>query len=184
MSYSLISRISNCFKVLPFWENERGIVAVEFALVLPALLLILLGTIEFSHVMTVERKLLNSAHTVADLLGQQTNVTDSDLDDLFIAGQLTISPFDTTNLQIGVASVRFDDTTGDPTLDWSDGWNGGEVQNPTTLADGRGDAGDSIIIVVSTYSYTPINSLIIPSTLTLTETTYVRPRTVDYVMKY
>ena len=165
-------------------HREDGVAAVEFALVLPVLLLILMGVIELSNVLMVERKLLNSMQSVADLIGQSTDVTDSDLDDIFIAGQLVMNPYSTSGLSIGVASVRFDDTTGNPTLDWSDGLNGGSVANALTLAVGRGEAGASIVIVSGSYTYTPLSSLIIPTTtMSLTETSYVRPRTVDYIIK-
>jgi len=177
--------MTNMHRKLKFFtRNERGVAATEFALVLPFLLLLLMGVIEFSNVMTVERKLLNSMQTAADLVGQQTDVTDADLANIFTAAELTMSPFDTTPLTVGIASVIFDDTTGAPTLDWSSGYNGGEVLNPTTLAAGRGEPGASIIIVSGVYSYTPLIDLILPNALSLEEISYMRPRKVMSVMKY
>lgn len=170
--------------VLRFAHNERGVAATEFAMVLPFLLLLLMGIIEFSNVMSVERKLLNAMQSAADLIGQKTDVTDADLAEIYMAAQLTMSPYSTTPLTIGIASVRFDDSTGAPTLDWTDGWNGGLIVNPTTLAVGHGEAGASILIVSGVYTYTPIAELIIPTTLTLEEVSYMRPRKVDYVLKY
>jgi len=167
-----------------FARHEQGIAATEFALVVPFLLVLLLGIIEFSNVMTVERKLLNSMQTAADLIGQYTDISDSDLAEIYTAARLTMSPYSTTPMTIGIASVRFDDTTGAPVLDWSSGWNGGSVVNPTTLATGHGEAGASIIIVSGVYSYTPLADLVLPSTLTLEEVSYMRPRKVDYILKY
>jgi len=167
-----------------FTRNEHGVAATEFALVLPFLLLILMGVIEFSNVMTVERKLLNSMQTTADLIGQQTDVTDADLTNIFTAAKLTMSPFDTVPLTVGIASVVFDASTGAPSLDWSSGLNGGEVVNPTTLAVGHGEPGSSIIIVSGVYSYTPLIDLILPNALTLEEISYMRPRKVLSVLKY
>lgn len=167
-----------------FHHRDDGIAAVEFALVLPVLLLVLMGVIELSNVMMAERKLLNAMQSTADLIGQKTDITHTDLNDIFYAARLTMNPLDTTALTIGVASVRFDDSTGDPTLDWSSSWNGGSVQNPTTLAVGRGEAGASIIIVSGAYSYSPLSKLIIPAnSMTLEEISYVRPRKVDYIIK-
>jgi len=166
-----------------FTRHDRGIAATEFALVLPFLLLLLMGVIEFSNVMTVERKLLNAMQSAADLIGTKVDVTDADLTEIFTAAQLTMSPFSTTPMTIGIASVRFDDTTGAATLDWSSGWNGGSVVNPTTLAVGHGEAGASIIIVSGVYTYTPMIELIIPSAMSLEEVSYMRPRKVDYIIK-
>lgn len=174
-------KLQSAFKHLK--RDERGIAATEFALVLPFLLLILMGVIELSNVLTVERKLLNAMQSAADLIGQKTDITNSDLNEIFFAAQLTMNPFDTANMTIGVASVRFDDTTGVPTLSWTSGWNGGSVVNPTVLAAGRGEAGASIVIVSGAYSYTPLSSLILTSAFTLEEISYVRPRKVDYIIK-
>ncbi|HEY9079913.1 TadE/TadG family type IV pilus assembly protein [Magnetovibrio sp.] len=167
-----------------FNASDRGIAATEFALVLPFLLLLLMGVIELSNVMTVERKLLNSMQTAADLIGQQTDVTDAELNDIFTAAELTMSPFNTAPLTVGIASVVFDETTGAPSVGWSSGLNGGEVLNPTTLAVGHGEPGASIIIVSGVYTYTPLIDLILPNALTLQEISYMRPRKVMSVLKY
>lgn len=166
-----------------FVRHDQGIAATEFALVVPFLLVLLLGIIEFSNAMTVERKLLNSMQTASDLIGQYTDITDADLTEIYTAARLTMSPYNTTPMTIGIASVRFDDTTGAPTLDWSSGWNGGSVVNPTTLATGHGEAGASIVIVSGVYTYTPFADLILPNTLTLEEVSYIRPRKVQYIIK-
>lgn len=177
MTFRILRKLTN------FRKRDDGVAAMEFALVLPVLLIILMGTIEFSNVLMVERKLLNAMQSVADLIGKETDVSDADLDEIFYAAQLVMYPYASSNMTIGVASVRYDDDTGTPTLDWSDSWNGGSVQNPTTLAAGRGSAGESIIIVSGSYAYTPLSTLVITSSFSLGETSYVRPRKVDYILK-
>lgn len=182
------------FSILPWQPNfktalkralrhDGGIAATEFALILPILLLVLMGTIELTNALAAKRKLLNATQSAADLIGQSTDVTSSDLDTIYLAARLTMSPVVTTNMTIGVASVRFDDTTGAPTLDWIDDYNNGTVTDPLVKAVGHGEAGASIIIVSTTNIYTPLIELIIPTSFVMRETTYVRPRTVSYVMK-
>jgi len=167
-----------------FPGHDGGVVATEFALIVPFLLLVLMGVIELTNALMVQRKLLNSVQTTADLIGQQTDVTSADLSTIYLGAALALNPYDAANLTIGVASVRFDDSTGDPTLDWTDSYNSGEVSDPLVKAEGRGAAGDSIIIVSGTYAYSPLVRLIIPVDLTLSEVTYMRPRTVSWIMKY
>lgn len=167
-----------------FKRDARGVAAVEFALMAPVLLLILMGVIELTNALSAKRKLMAAVQTTADLISQQTSVTSADLELYLLGGQLALSPYPSSRLSLGVASVRYDDTTGNPTLDWTDSYNGGAVDNPETRAQGYGDPGDSLIIVTGTYSYSPIASLIMPGTITMSETAYVRPRTVSYVMLY
>jgi Flp pilus assembly protein TadG len=126
---------------------------------------------------------LNATQTAADLIGQEIDVTSADLSTIYLAARLTMSPVTTTNMTIGVASVRFDDTTGSPILDWTDSYGGGVVTDPLTKASGHGEAGASIIIVSATNVYSPLVTLIAPASFIMHETTYVRPRTVSYVIK-
>jgi len=183
------------FNILPqqkglktaFWQAARhdgGIAATEFAMILPFLLLILMGVIELSNAMTAKRKLLNAVQSASDLIGQNTDVTSTDLDSIYLAAALTMDPLDTSSLTIGVSSVRFDDTTGAPAEDWTDSYNGGTVYLPLDKATGRGEAGASIVIVTGTYTYQPLIKLIIPASFTLNEIAYVRPRKVSYIMKF
>lgn len=167
-----------------FSRHDGGVVATEFALIVPFLLLVLLGVMELTNALMVQRKLLNATQTTADLIGQQTNVTSSDLSTIYLGAAFALSPYDTSKFSLGVASVRFDDTTGDPVLDWTDSYNGGSVFDPLGKATGRGKAGDSIIIVSGVYNYSPLVRLIIPVNLSLSEVTFMRPRTVSWVMKY
>ena len=167
-----------------FVGNARGAVAIEFALILPVMVVMLTGLIELSYLMMAERRVSGAAHSTADLIGQSTDLTSSDLSDIFSAAALIMAPFDTANLTIGVSSVRFDDDTGDPSQDWSSAYNGGAVANPTTLATGMGEAGTSVIIVTASYTYQPILNAILSGPYTLSETAITRPRYLDYVGYY
>ena len=165
-------------------RHDGGIAATEFALILPFLLLILMGVVELSNAMLAKRKLLNAVQSASNLIGQNTDVTQADLSSIYLAADLTMAPLATTSLALGVASVRFNDITGSPAVDWTDGYNGGNVYLPLDKATGRGEAGASIVIVSGTYTYQPLIKLIIPASFTLNEVAYVRPRKVNYIMKF
>jgi len=164
--------------------DTTGVVAVEFALILPFLLLILMGVIELSNGLLAKRKLLNAVQTASDLISQEIDINSTELDAIYLATHLTMNPLNSAAMTIGVASVRFDDNTGAPTLDWADGDNSGSVSDPLIKAEGRGEAGASIIIVTGSYAYQPLVRLIIPVDFSMTETSYMRPRKVNYILKY
>lgn len=165
-------------------RHEGGIAATEFALVLPFLLLVLMGVVELSNALLAKRKLLNAVQSASDLIGQKTDVTATELDTVYMAAHLTMNPLNTAAMKMGVASVRFDDTSGAPTLDWTDSDNGGAVHLPLDKAVGRGEAGASIVMVVGTYTYTPLIKLIIPVDINMSEIAYARPRKVSYILKH
>lgn len=180
----MMKRFSPLSALKRFKRDTRGIAAVEFALMAPVLLLVLMGVVELTNALSAKRKLMASVQSTADLIGQQTNVTANDLNLYLLGGQLAFAPFDTNKLKLGVASVRYDDTTGNPYVDWSKAYNGGVVLDPELKAQGFGQPGESLIIVTGTYEYSPIASIIMPGAITLTEAAYVRPRTASYVMLY
>lgn len=76
--------------------NQGGVAAVEFALILPLMLLIYLGSAEVTQALMASRKATLVAGTLADLISQQqngVNVTDADLTNAFAAGAAIMAPF-------------------------------------------------------------------------------------------
>jgi Flp pilus assembly protein TadG len=59
-------------------EDCRGIAATEFGLIVPIMLVMFFGTVEFSSGMAVNRKVALMARTLADLTSQSLSVADSD----------------------------------------------------------------------------------------------------------
>ncbi|MEQ8666817.1 MAG: pilus assembly protein [Rhodospirillales bacterium] len=167
-----------------FRTECRGVAALEFALTLPVLAMLFMGVIELSSYMTVIRKIDAATHTAANLIAQETDISNAELSALFQASRLVIHPLDDSNLTLGAASVRFDVNNGTPSVDWTGNYNGGSVSNATTLATGMGSAGESVIIVTATYAYTPAFNMVLAGPYSITETAITRPRYIDYVGLY
>ena len=85
----------------------RGIAAVEFALVLPLLIVIYFGTVELTRILDANRKLTLFARTLADLSGRADNPKPSSGDMATIAGAATVilRPLDASGLQIVVNAM-------------------------------------------------------------------------------
>ena len=75
-------------------RDERGVSAVEFALVLPVLLLLSLGSVEVARFTLLGLKLQHAATTLADLASRDEVLTAATLDDLFNAAERIAAPFD------------------------------------------------------------------------------------------
>jgi len=138
-----------------FARDQQGIAATEFALVLPIMLTLFGGAVELSNFLTVERKVLSVVQTTADLIGQETDISASDISDIYSATLQILDPYPTTGLSIGVSSVVFDEDTAAASEDWTSSYNGGSVSSATTLAADFEEAGKSVIIgpmePISTY---------------------------------
>lgn len=93
-----------------FMRNRRGVAAVEFALILPFMLLLYIGTAELTYGLMVNRKMTLSARALSDLVAQTTTtsgITDAELTTIFTAASATMSPYSATPLRMSVSSIEF-----------------------------------------------------------------------------
>jgi len=108
-----------------FARSSRGVAAVEFALVLPFMLLLYLGSIELSAAISVDKRVTVAAGSLGDLVARaDTSISTSTLNDYFTAAGATMAPYDDTTLKQVVTCVKID-SSGNATVLWSKGYNGG-----------------------------------------------------------
>jgi len=164
--------------------DERGVSAVEFALLLPLMLTLYFGAVEVSQGIGADRKVTLTARTIADLVSQVSSIGNSDMTNALNASSAVMVPFPVSNLQVTVTSVKID-AAGHATVDWSDTLNGtarvtgAGVTLPTAL----NVANTSLIWSEVQYSYTPTIGYVVSGTLTLKDQIYMRPRLSDSVTR-
>jgi len=165
-------------------DDRAGAVAVEFALVVPVILFLFLGTFEASAVIRAKMKFANSAPIIANLVSMQSPTAQGNLIADFCTGaDYAMAPYPTANLAAQINSVT--NTNGTASVDWTATC--GSVSNPqssVTLASGLiPNSGDSVIVVQTSYSYdTPIH-LVMPAVFNFSDVAFSRPRngaTVQY----
>src|SRR6202012_1951113 len=78
-------RVPLLARLLAFVADQRGVSAVEFAILLPLMLTLYLGGAEISQAVSADRKTTLVAHTVGDLTAQASNVASSDITNTFSA---------------------------------------------------------------------------------------------------
>lgn len=93
-----------------FRRDRRGIAAIEFALVVPLMLVMYLGTIEISAAVSINRKVSRIASTVADLVTQQTEVTKSDLKGIMEIGSALLFPYNSDTPVIRIVAIDVEST--------------------------------------------------------------------------
>ena len=163
-------------------HDERGVSAVEFAMLLPLMLTLYLGTVEISQGIAADRKVTLTARTVADLVAQVSSINNANMTNSLNAASAVIVPFSASNLKLTVTSVKVD-SEGKATVDWSDALHttakskGASVTLPAALK----VANTSVIWAEAEYSYKPAIGYVVSGTLTLKEQIYMRPRVSDSV---
>ncbi|MEO0809517.1 MAG: TadE/TadG family type IV pilus assembly protein [Pseudomonadota bacterium] len=165
-----------------FIGNCRGVAAIEFAIILPVMVVMFIGTFELSRAITVDRRFDNAANSTADLITRLNDIDDAQFDGIMEIIEEIMIPYAATPLQLTASSVivGINDPDNTPVC-WSLNYNGGvntytegqQFQLPTGLV----VSGESVIVVEAEYLYTPtLFSLFIEDAITFKETIYIKPR--------
>src|SRR5438105_2970094 len=117
MSPRIIRRL--CGPIERLARDERGVSAVEFAMLLPIMVAAYFGTVEISQGVTIDRKVTLVARTVADLVAQSQTITNADVTNIMSAATAVAAPYSTSVLKVTVSSVSVD-ANGNAKVVWSD----------------------------------------------------------------
>jgi Flp pilus assembly protein TadG len=161
-----------------FATDQRGVSAVEFAILLPLMLTMYLGGVEISQAVSADRKTTLVAHTVGDLTAQASNVSSTDMTNVLNAGAAVAYPFSSSNLKVTVTSVCIDAAGTKATVAWSRTLNGTARTGVVTslIPSALMVANTSLIWGEATYSYRPTIGWTITGTLNLSDKFFLRPR--------
>lgn len=166
-------------------RDKRGVSAVEFALIAPALIAFYFGLAELTQAMMAERRASHAASSIGDLVAQSTQISDSTITDIFTIAKAVMSPFPTTTLKMRVTSIVADSAVS-PKVAWSkgDGLTAlGEGSTQTVPSGLISVAGDSVIMSEVQYSYDSPVDYFVPNAVTFNKKFYLRPRKSDKVTK-
>lgn len=165
-------------------NDERGVSAVEFAMLLPLMLSLYLGSVEVSQGIGADRKVTITARTVADLVSQVTSINNSDMTNSLNAAATVMAPFPAGNLKVVVSSVSID-AQGKATIAWSDTLNGtARAKGATvTLPAALAIPNSSLIWSEVQYAYKPVIGYVVSGTLNLKDHIYMRPRMSDTIAR-
>jgi len=165
-------------------RDERGVSAVEFAMLLPLMLTLYLGAVELSQGIGADRKVTLTARTIADLVSQVSSINNSDMTNSLNAASAVIAPFPVGNLKVTVSCISVD-ANGKATVSWSDSLNGtARAKGSTvTLPAALVVPSSSLIWSEVQYAYTPTIGYVVSGTLTLKDQIYMRPRLSDTVTR-
>ena len=101
--------------------DNSGLAAVEFAMIVPLMLVLFFGTHEFSSGVAVDRKVTLVARTLSDLTSQNTTVTDTQLTNFFNAGTAIMTPYPSSPVEATITELYIDPTTRRRGCKWSKG---------------------------------------------------------------
>jgi Flp pilus assembly protein TadG len=175
-------------------RDERGVAAIEFALVAPILFILYFMTMEVSQAIETNKKIGRISSMVGDLVAQQ-NLSRSDLDGILDIGAAIIQPYGRSQPTIVVEHIRIEDKP-NPTkafITWSRQLEGstkkpGASENTETMVpEELMERGRHLVRVTTRLNYRPVitwtaeqkTALGLASAfdnIAMSELSYLRPR--------
>jgi Flp pilus assembly protein TadG len=157
--------------------DRRGIAAVEFAFILPLMLVMFFGTVEFSSGVAIDRKVTIMARTLSDLTSQNTSVTDTQLNNFFAASTAIMTPYVSAPISSTISELFVDPNTLAARVQWSKGSSPRAVGTTVNIPTALKVAGTYLIFSEVGYLYQPtIGYVMAPSGVNLADVAYTRPR--------
>ena len=173
-----------------FRHEERAVAAVEFALIVPFLITLYLGSIEAAALFTVDKRINSISSTIGDLVaqwdpedGDLTTGSGGTLPDYLSAATGILAPYSTSGLKIVVTLVQVKNN-GTTKVLWSKANAAGTVKTTgnsytdlgTTTQMNSVSRGGCVIAAEVSYSYKPILGAVFTTALNLKHTNYFLPR--------
>lgn len=189
-----------------FIASRRGVAAVEFALIMPVLLVLFLSSYDVGNAIIVYMKVRAATYELAAITNQYGTtasnvgqISTTIMGTITSAGSTVLSPYSSTPLTIVLTQIKATSNT-KATVSWSYAVNGtayatGTTFNlPTNMANDTcgsgnysgtsppsGKGGCYLILSQVSYSYTPMFGAFMTGTLALSDSLYVAPRSTQCV---
>jgi Flp pilus assembly protein TadG len=171
--------------VVRAWLCTSGNVAVEFALTLPVLMMLMLGSAEMARFVILHQKVDRVAVTTSDLVSRAETINEGDLDDIFEAADFVAQPFDLANLGVVIVSAITNDDGSGARVAWQRSGGGTSTHTSqigiegglaTLTTDFEVREGETAIIAEVFYDFEPFLSELIVEPQTLYRRAHHRPR--------
>jgi Flp pilus assembly protein TadG len=160
-------------------RDQRGVSAVEFALIAPMMIGLYLGCAEVSDGVGADRKVSLISATLANLSAQVTTISASDMTNIFDASTAIISPYNASKLKMTVSCIVID-ANQIAKVKWSVTRNGTTqpigVYSFTSSNMALAVKNSTLILSEASYDYKPTVGYTITGTLTLSDKMFMSPR--------
>lgn len=160
-----------------FLHERDANAAIEFAFIVPLMLTLFFGTVEFSSGVAAKRKVTLATRNLSDLVSQSSAVTDTDLNNYNETSRAIMYPYLTSDYVARVTELYIDPTTKVGQVKWSKGWGKvpltGTIAVPTALQVG----GTYVVYGEVDYKYVPaVGYVMAKAGVPMSDVTYTRPR--------
>ncbi len=160
-----------------FARDPKGVSAVEFAIVLPFMVALYIGSIELGDGLAIKFKTTIAVRTVTDLASQYTSINTSTMSSILNAGAVVLVPYSTASMPITLTEITTN-SSGVGKVIWSCSLNGTpRTWNSTyTMPSNLQTASITVLLGEATYPYTPGMGYAITGTVNIYQSIFFYPR--------
>jgi Flp pilus assembly pilin Flp len=163
-----------------FIENRSGAGAIEFALIVPLLILLYVGAVELGDAFAAKRKVTSLTSALGDLVTRTKNISKSEMDGLLASTPGTVLfpyPVDDDNIAVTLTCAALDKDAA-ATVMWSQTRNATKdrVGDKITLPAGVSLPNSKLVSVSVTYRYRPAFGRWLADTVPFNSAFYFEPR--------
>lgn len=181
-----MTKLSNIFaRIRALASDRHGSALVEFGLLMPILLILLMAGVDVGRLALANLKTYNAAASMADLASRDETLTAASLNDLFGAAGQIMFPFDIANKGAVILTGVSADVDDDPRIFWQSTGSGSlpstssigtTVGQPAVLPVGVGvDAQETIIVAEVFFQFEPFFGAPVGTTM-IRHSAFYRPR--------
>ncbi len=139
------------------FKDHEGVAAIEFALLLPTMMLACFGTMDVSEAVMANRKVTQLTSTLTDLTSRLASLPATEVDNIFNASKTVLMPYDWRKASMVITNIVIDENK-IARVCWSRASGGGQALArgaTVNIPDSVNTAKTSVIMATATYDYKP-----------------------------
>ena len=157
--------------------RSSGMIAAEFALVLPIMVALLFGAFDMGSALVINQKAIAASQMMADLASRTVALTQEELDDIVFSGQQAMRPYSLETFAYSILSIEYTDDVDDPEPEIC--WDMGSIATTQAMLDSTvplAVAGEGLIVVTVDYDYEPVFATYLMDVMNMREVAFARGR--------
>jgi Flp pilus assembly protein TadG len=167
-----------------FRRNRDGVAIIEFAMIVPILVIMLIGTAEVSRAIAADRRFAQVTAMIADLVAREEEIKASDMTAIYAIVDQIMGAYGDGTLKVSLLPVMMDPKKPGtakvyPKTGNRPGYQGGAVPaqcSPLVIDAKLAPAGGTVVIVDTSFTYKPLLTGYLLNTMEWSDRAVATPR--------
>ena len=167
-----------------FAAAKQGVAAVEFALILPILVVMLLATFDGGRAIAAYMKMRAATYSLASITNQYSTIQSVDMTAILGATSVVMAPYSSGSPAVKISQIKIN-SSGVSKIEWSAAQNATARTVNSTISPPSAMVvnGSYLILAEVSYTYVPVFGFFGTSSgITFSDSLYVTPRSVSCVV--